>query len=1198
MSELRLYLFGPPRLERDGTRVEVHRSKGLALLCYLALTKQPQSRDALATLLWPEADQSNARTNLRRDLSRLRQDLGESVLQVERDTLTLSPDTALWTDVDTFHTKIRRADQEQGFPERACNVCLESLTEATQLYTDHFMAGFTLPENPAFDEWQFFQADSLRLELADVLQRLTRWHSEQGETDQAVLYVRRWLALDPLHEPAHRHLMELYARSGQQAAALRQYAECVRLLEREVGITPDRETTELADAIRSKRFPVGSSTKAHISEQASPPTPSVSTAPSVGESPHTATPFVGRDQELALLLRAVEDVKVGQGQLVLIKGETGIGKSRLMEEVLRASRDQNVATLSEKCYRATQTMPYQVLIDLVTQALSRWPADTFSELAPASLAELALLVPEVTKTFPNLPPSPEVLAEARQARLFRAIQQLLTAPGERGLVLAVDDIHWADEVTLKFLNQLAYHLADQPLLLICTYRSEETATDERLSPAVYGLSRPPQGSHMTMPRISEADAAEFVTTLPATSQQTAEFGSWLYRETEGNPFFLTSLVRSLQEQGVLGTGDAMAQVDLQRLKTDDTLLTLPEALRESVRDRLRRLSKEARSTLDIAAVLGRRFDFETLQAITGEGPNALLDALEDMLARQLLREVDAGHAFDFNHDKIREVVYHDLSSRRRALLHRQVAETLEEAPDPHAEERSGTLADHFEQGQVWDKAITYLIRAARRAKGFFAMREALHYFDRVLTLVERHPDSYDPGCLPELHQGRGEARAEAGEFSGAIRDLQFALESRAASNPVLERELRATLGMIHRRLDHYREAKTQLGRALELARKEGNTHAVADILFHLGTVAFSQGDADQTESYYRQAADLCDREGYRDRIAVQARHGLGETSFLDGDVQAARKHLEASLALAREIGDRGYEAENLYLLASVDTEMLGADYRRAEACAREALSICESALLEWHRAPAMGLLGYVIGSTGRYQEGLEYLHRSRHLATKISATFFSSFALDFIGVLYRELNLLDRAQSAHTEGLELVSTTQAGNWLARLQANLAIDRLRHGDLGVESDLIAAAETAHKLGQNFHLALCLEGLAELALTREKAEEALKYASSLIDLTHPRGMRERLAQGYRWQAKAHLALGRTEQASASLKQATELAVAIDRPHLYWRVHDAMTELYLATGDRKAATFHRQQARSSIDRIAREIEDPTLRAGLPIA
>ncbi|HEU5103567.1 MAG TPA: BTAD domain-containing putative transcriptional regulator, partial [Roseiflexaceae bacterium] len=253
MAQIKLYVFGPPRLEYNGQPINLNLRKALALLVYLAISGQPQSRDALAVLLWPESNQSEGRARLRRTLHRLQQALDETLLDVNPETIRVQPAAGLWIDSAAFRQHVTvglpAAPDAALAPER-----LAHLEAAVALYNDHFLSGFTLPDSSAFDEWQFFQRESLCQLYGQVLEQLIAAHRTAEAWDVAIGYARRWVALDALHEPAQRTLMQLYAWAGQPAAAVRQYQECVRILDAELGATPEPETAALYEAIRTRQL--------------------------------------------------------------------------------------------------------------------------------------------------------------------------------------------------------------------------------------------------------------------------------------------------------------------------------------------------------------------------------------------------------------------------------------------------------------------------------------------------------------------------------------------------------------------------------------------------------------------------------------------------------------------------------------------------------------------------------------------------------------------------------------------------------------------------------------------------------------------------------------------------------------------------------------------------------------------------------
>ncbi|HKQ02042.1 MAG TPA: BTAD domain-containing putative transcriptional regulator, partial [Actinomycetes bacterium] len=241
MAELRIALLGPPRVERDGAPIEVDTRKAIALLAYLAMHPERHGRDAVAGLLWPDYDTEHARGALRRTLSTLNKAVGPGWLAADRTTVGFAR-TSFWLDVAEFEGLLAGRRDHGHPPEDACPACVAPLAAAAGLHRGDFLAGFSLRDSTSFDDWQYFQAERLRRELAGTLERLATAQIGQHHWDDAVDAARRWLALDPLHEPAHRQLMRIYTWSGRRGAALRQFQACQRVLEEELGVEPLEET--------------------------------------------------------------------------------------------------------------------------------------------------------------------------------------------------------------------------------------------------------------------------------------------------------------------------------------------------------------------------------------------------------------------------------------------------------------------------------------------------------------------------------------------------------------------------------------------------------------------------------------------------------------------------------------------------------------------------------------------------------------------------------------------------------------------------------------------------------------------------------------------------------------------------------------------------------------------------------------------
>ena len=382
---LSVSLLGPPLAEVDGQPLSVDTRKATALLAYLAVEPGRHGRESLAALLWPEYAPDRARAALRRTLSTLRSALGGNWLAVARDAVSLERD-GLSLDVDEFR-RLAAGDD------------LGELAQAASLQRGAFLAGFGLRDSAPFDDWQSLQAGTLARELGSVLDRLAEGFGARGDHARAIEHARRRLALDPLNEAAHRRLIELYGASGERAAALDQYRECVRTLHRELGVAPTEETTAAYHAVR---------------EGIASPVPEPAAPVRVGG--RSQLPLVGRERQWAALRDGYAAVGP-DGRLVVLEGETGIGKTRLAGELVAWARDEGSAATSVRCVEEEAGLAYGCAIELVRGALRDGNS---AGVSPAAAAEAARLLPEL-----GAPPAAALDSPGAHARFLEGVSRTL-----------------------------------------------------------------------------------------------------------------------------------------------------------------------------------------------------------------------------------------------------------------------------------------------------------------------------------------------------------------------------------------------------------------------------------------------------------------------------------------------------------------------------------------------------------------------------------------------------------------------------------------------------------------------------------------------------------------------------------------------------------------------------------------------------
>jgi tetratricopeptide (TPR) repeat protein/transcriptional regulator with XRE-family HTH domain len=917
---------------------------------------------------------------------------------------------------------------------------------------------------------------------------------------------------------------------------------------------------------------------------------SIHLAPNSAVASNDTSAFVGRNTEYGLLIGLIARLTTGTGYTALIEGEPGIGKSRLLREVAHYARAQDLPSFSTNCYELERAMPYQPIIDLVTRTLDRVSDAALGTINPVSLAELAALVPEIGERFPNLPQLSNDFPEARQARLSRALDQFIeVSRGSRPAILMVDDIQWADDASAQVLHSLARHAAQRPVLVLYAYRDEAVDSDERFAQLVDSLRHDTDARRLSLARLGFTDIENLVATLNDAKLGVPGLAERLYRETEGNPFFLVSILQSLSE----------GEMQLAASVTNAPEL-LPDALRAAVRVRLSHVPKQIRPILETAAVIGRRFDFDTLLYVTQEPEAQLLDAVDTLVKRRLLREEAEGGVYDFTHDKLREVVYRDISGTRRRLQHKSVAESLERLNIDAMHERDAQLAEHYERAQIWPKALHYLVLAAEHSQSLFAMRDALHWLDRAVALCESHLNVLNEAQQIAIYEQRGAARAQAGQTQGAVEDIRRVIAVwRASGERKKTRDALIQLGMAYRRADQYEAASDCLTEALAESRAMNDEYHAADTLYHLGTVAWSTGQNDQAIRFHQQAVDICEHSGFTDLVAVQAWHGRGEAHFANAEPAAAIASYNRSLDLARGIGDKSYESENLMMIghACLGTKGL-ADYPRAMASFESALDIARATDLQWHFGPTLLGLDHARACTGQYGGAWNGMQKTLSWLESLNQTRYQFIAYDCIGHLLLDLNLNELAIEYLQRGYALGRDTGIMFWRASINAHLAIARSRLGQTDDTLLLQNILEQTRHTAERYLMLRCLDGLAEIALAAGDADHCRTYADELLAIANKNGLHELEAVARRWRGEASLVEKDYKKAQAELSRAAGLAKDIGRVRLQLDTNTALARLFAAKGEQAVSQQHAARAQTLIESIEGSLTSTGLKAQLRIS
>lgn len=966
--EAQIFLLGAPRAEWHASPLAIPRRQARALLYRLAVAAEAVPRENLCFLLWPDLDEATARQNLSRVLTILHAALPDAGLLIARnDAVELHPQQ-VWSDTRAFD-QLWADWKKHGDPI--------NLRQAADLHRGPFLAGFSLAGGSEFDTWASQERERWTQRSLQALAVLSEVLSIDKDYNSAIECVRRYLAIDELAEDMHRRLMALYGVTGNRSAASQHYERCVATLERELGVDPTPETQAVYRAIL----------QGNLVDAVAASEPQGTAGARLS---HTA-PLIGRTAELRTLDEAYRQARAGHGSAILIAGEPGVGKSRLMQEFASQLRSQALV-LSGCCYYETRASPYQPLVDALRPHLAIRRFEFVAHEEQPWLAELAPLFGELRPLRPELPHPPVTEPGWARTRLFEALETLLLRLAHSASItlLCLDDLHWSDTATLDWVAYLSRHLDSRPLLIVATYRSEDAGHCAALHSS---LARHCVPHELTLEGLDEAGVHELMRCMASAVPSDPTLAGRIHRATGGNPFFLLETLAVLKEAG-------------ERLEQLPWLeaLPIPDSVRQAVQLRVERLSQTARQVLEAASVAGQAFSYEALQLTAGRTEMETADAVDELLAQQLL--VEESGQVRFRHEIVREAIGRELRTYRRQLLHRRAAEALLRLRP----EDAGALAHHFAEAGLPGPAARYALQAGLAAKRVFAHVEARSHFDRALALLEQEAAGLrDAEALAANRRLRIQALSERGwalrllgDMDAYARDLDEEAQmaellgdidtrahlrwrqasahlwfcryeralavaedglrlSREAGDRLLEAGCLRATGLAARAVGDYSLARQALQEALQLFADLDQPSLQVHTLGNLSTLACYQDAPAQALDLARLALALCETA----RLQPDRRLPLGDigaAALALGDVCTAREALVESLAIARQVCDRTQEILCLGYLGWLDVQKQHATQalehlRAALALAEEVSSCAEQSWLHAGLAEALRLDG-------------------------------------------------------------------------------------------------------------------------------------------------------------------------------------------------------------------------------------------------
>jgi DNA-binding CsgD family transcriptional regulator len=895
--------------------------------------------------------------------------------------------------------------------------------------------------------------------------------------------------------------------------------------------------------------------------------------------------LIGRKRELETVRNLLADLLAGRGATILISGEAGIGKSRLVREIraqFAAEEAGAQQVLEGHCFETDRSVPYSPIVDLLHAWIEDRSPDELRDRLGLFGPELVKLVPELAYLVPGLSPTALLPPDQEQRKLFDALVRFVRELGQRApLLLVLEDLHWCDDTSLEFLSRLARRLGDRPILLVMTFRTEEP--HPALDRALAALDRGRLAYEFRLAQLSEGEIHEMLQVLfEQVRPVRSDFVRAIAEMTDGNPFFVEEVIKSL-----IAAGDIFFEAgvwDRRELKD----LRIPRSVQDAVRRRASQLTERSTTLLNLASVVGQRFQLRLLAHLTEWSEAELIDSIKELMAAQLIVE-ESPDRFRFRHALTRQAIYAELLMVERRRIHREVARAIErESPKEDPSALVADLSYHFSEAEDWSSALHYARLAGIRARELYAPAIAIDHFSRALNAFEHVSE----GDAVELHRERGLAYTTIGAFDQAWSDLDCALElARQDGDAAAEWQALLDLGGLWSGRD-YPKAGEYFQRALEHAERLDDPRLIARSLVQVSNWLVNTERLRDAESHLQRALAIMERIGDR-RGVVETLDFLGILADLSGDFVKMGERMQQAADLYAALDDRQGRSS---VLASLS--LLGGGYAvieisavprvisREESQRSGARALQLAREINWRSGEAYALLIMALhdGSYGHYHAMWRAGTECFDIANEIEHDEWLAGAHLALGVLHQHLLDFHSARDHLEKGLAAVKGLGSPFWRGLMSGVLVEVLVAAGDL----------DAARTLSDSFPQLLPLESIGQRRMELARSEVLLEAGdpsgsvaaidriiesapNTESDLDVPSLALRR--------ATALVALGNADAAMSSLLAARESAERFALRPFLWRAEAALGHLKLRQGRRAESDVHFDTAQRVILELERD-------------
>jgi tetratricopeptide (TPR) repeat protein/KaiC/GvpD/RAD55 family RecA-like ATPase len=733
-----------------------------------------------------------------------------------------------------------------------------------------------------------------------------------------------------------------------------------------------------------------------------------------------------------VLKEAVYRAVHGEGGLVFIHGEAGIGKTRLVRELGAYARSRGVQVLYGRCpalFRMDGVPPYILWKEVIKDYLETCSLDQLDRVIGSYPAEVAKLVPDLSKKLKAIPQSFPISPEQEQNRLFEAVSQFITnISNETPLLVVLDDLQWTDSSSLLLLHYLARGVQKTSLLLLGAYRSTDINDKHPLTPVLTELKRERLPQSVSLKRMSLDDISEMIKQILEQDDIPPEFCNMVYEKTRGNPFFAEEVINSLKEEEIIYREE-------NRWKIEEVAgIELPDTVKNLIKARIGRLDDEHQHVLTMASLVGNDFTFEALQGVIGLEEDKLRKIVDELLKTGLLkhRVVRGEDVCSFTDIIVRDVVYEEIGTYERKKLHGLVGTTLEKVYGKKIDEHFGELASHFLESGDKEKALGYFLKAADKAAKIYANSEAGSYFRSALKLLEeKEGETREKSRVLER---LGDIKKLVAEYDACMKYWNEALllwnqldgKEKVAG---LHRKMAETLW---RNIGNAEQARENFDEALKILEAEPENAELAALYAARATMSFFTEDVTKARSWAEKALELAKKLNVSEVVA-SSYVDLGLVFGAAGEIEKAVDCEEKALKIAL---DNGHVAVALRAYNNLAAELPAGENERILDCFEKGLELAKKAgaidSISWSGIMLAGMYG----GMGNSDKTLSLAEQSESLDRKIGNLFSLSVSTLYLGFYYHCLGEWNKGEQYLKESLSIAKKTNNARDIANGYGNL------------------------------------------------------------------------------------------------------------------------------------------------------------------